>query len=332
MKPIRIVQVGMGHMGKAWLSALRAHPDAEAAAWVDPDRPALEALARQGLLAPDRCFARLEDALARVPADAVLVATPPELHEEACVQAAQKGLHILCEKPLAHSLESARRAVEASERAGVVLQVAQNRRHADFIHTLRRRVRERPFGRPGQAYVTFRHHFTRDSFRDRMEHPLLVDMANHHFDAIRCVFAAEPAGVQGIAWNPYWSRFRGPASAVLVFDYADGLRVVYQGSWHTVDADKTSNGCDWRIECEGGAIGCENEQVFEIAAGGRRIPVASAPMPKQYGGYLLDEWIRAVRGGAPPETTGRDNLGTLAMVFGAVRAVDRGGRIALPPG
>jgi predicted dehydrogenase len=170
-----------------------------------------------------------------------------------------------------------------------------------------------------------------------MEHPLLIDMANHHFDTIRCVLGQEPVGVEAIGWNPGWSRFQGIASAVVVFDYASGLRLVYDGSWHTIDVDMTSNACDWRIECEHGVIACKQEVVYEGKQGNSPTGTTGIPlqpsemlvMPVQHQAYLLHEFIHAISDSKPPETTGRDNLNTMKMVFGAVEAVNTGKYIKL---
>lgn len=51
--------------------------------------------------------------------DAVYVALPPSMHTDACVQAAERGKHLLCEKPLTTSLEDAKRIDEACRTAGV---------------------------------------------------------------------------------------------------------------------------------------------------------------------------------------------------------------------
>jgi predicted dehydrogenase len=338
METVRLIQVGLGVMGKSWLRLISATPRTETVAWVDADPNCLKALVAEGKAQADHCYVSFEEALAREDAHGVLVATPPELHESVCVAAARAGLHILCEKPLADSMEAAVRAVEAAEQAGVILMVAQNRRHTPFIHTMRQLVQAQKYGRSGQAFVHFHQIFTRASFRDTMAHPLLVDMANHHFDAIRCVFGQEPNSVVGAGWNPPWSRFHGIGSAVLVFDYADGLHVVYEGTWQTIDVAMTANGCDWRIECERGVITCQQEVVFAAAAdhsptgsfGVPLQPVEMMPMTLQGGAYLLDEFLDAIGTGRVPETSGRDNLKTLAMVYAAVEAVDTGRRIQMP--
>ena len=50
--------------------------------------------------------------------DAVYIATTNERHREECVAAAEAGKHVLCEKPLATTLDDARAMVEACKRAG----------------------------------------------------------------------------------------------------------------------------------------------------------------------------------------------------------------------
>lgn len=324
-------------MGSGWFKTIASTPGIETVACVDTNQAALDKLVQAGQIAAAHCYTRFADALQQEQADAVLIATPPDLHEPVCVQAAAAGLHILCEKPLADTLEAATRMTDAAEQAGVVLMVAQNRRHNPFIHTLTRLVQAGDYGPPGQVFVTFRQIFTRDSFRDSMAHPLLIDMANHHFDTIRCVLGQEPVGVLGTAWNPAWSRFNGDASAMIVFDYASGLRVVYEGTWHAIDVDMTANGCDWRIECERGVYACKADVVYagakgDSASGSLGSPLQPVPMVEmahQGSAYLLDEFMRAIRDGKPPQTTGRDNLRTLAMVFAAVEAVNSGRRIAI---
>lgn len=60
--------------------------------------------------------------------DAVIVSTPPALHEDMCVRALAAGKHVLCEKPLARSPEECRRMLGAAERAGRVLATGFNYR------------------------------------------------------------------------------------------------------------------------------------------------------------------------------------------------------------
>ena len=66
--------------------------------------------------------------------DIVVVATPNDVHEELVVNALKSGKNVICEKPVALSVESFDRMVQAAENAGKVLSVHQNRRwDVDFL-------------------------------------------------------------------------------------------------------------------------------------------------------------------------------------------------------
>lgn len=60
--------------------------------------------------------------------DAVVVATPDHQHAPICIAALERGLHVYCEKPLAHTVEEGRAMVEAVERSGKALQVGSMQR------------------------------------------------------------------------------------------------------------------------------------------------------------------------------------------------------------
>ena len=60
--------------------------------------------------------------------DAVILATPNKYHEEQVVNAAKKGKQVFCEKPLALSIESARKMAKACDEAGIILGLGHERR------------------------------------------------------------------------------------------------------------------------------------------------------------------------------------------------------------
>ena len=87
---------------------------------------------------------------------AVHVATPVTMHAEVAIAAAERGLHVLCEKPLAANLDEARRVVSATERAGVVGAVNYGRRMQQNRQRLLERVRE-VVGTPRMVSVSLVH-------------------------------------------------------------------------------------------------------------------------------------------------------------------------------
>jgi predicted dehydrogenase len=126
--PIRIALVGAGTiMRLSHAPTIRRSSEAELAVVFDVDRDRAEALARD--FEVPRHTDNLQAVLEATDVDAVIVATPNVVHPEAVLAAAAAGKHVLCEKPLAIDIASARAMVEACEAAAVVLQVGFNQRY-----------------------------------------------------------------------------------------------------------------------------------------------------------------------------------------------------------
>ena len=82
------------------------------------------------------CFERTQDLLASGLVDAVSICTPNDCHHPQTVDACRAGLHVLCEKPMAASLEDATEMIEAARTAGVVLQINQSLRYNATYRTV----------------------------------------------------------------------------------------------------------------------------------------------------------------------------------------------------
>src|SRR5688572_23117341 len=98
---LRLIQCGLGGMGKAWRdNATSASPDFHVVAVVDVSEHALRDGGEHLNVPTERRFRDLHDALAdeRVKADAVLTVTPPAVHVEHAKLAFSRGLHLLTEK------------------------------------------------------------------------------------------------------------------------------------------------------------------------------------------------------------------------------------------
>ena len=112
---MRFAVLGTGHWADAVHAAgLAAHPDVELVAVWGRDPVKAAAVAERHRVEPE---SDLDALLDRV--DAVAIAVPPDVQAELAVRAADRGCHLLLEKPLALSAAAADRVVEATERAGV---------------------------------------------------------------------------------------------------------------------------------------------------------------------------------------------------------------------
>ncbi len=118
---LRIGLVGLGDIAGQHVQVFSKEPDAEVTGVTDVDPARLEARSRSwGVPA----YADLEALLPHV--DAVVVCTPPTHHRAPTVRAAEAGVHVFCEKPVALSLEDADAMIVACRGAGVILQIGMN--------------------------------------------------------------------------------------------------------------------------------------------------------------------------------------------------------------
>jgi len=337
---LKVIHVGCGGFGRRWVEVLSGRPPVEVAALVDVDRGVLEEAAEKLGVPAERCFDSVDKALKAVEADLLINVTPPAVHRPIALKAFKAGLHVLTEKPLADTPANCRAMVAAAARYRKKLMVSQNYRFRPWARTVRRLIEEKVLGTVGAAAVRFykRPDFGR-SYRVYMEYPLLVDMSIHHFDLMRYVLGVDPVRVYAVGWRPRWSYFPHQPACQALFEMTKGVRVVYDASWVARGRETGWNG-DWRIECSEGAIWVterEGEMVVELDPGTGRSrgprreplrvkagPVKLLKMPATDQEYSLREMVAAITEGRRPETHGRDNLKSVAMVFAAIDSIEKG--------
>src|SRR4030042_4870713 len=128
---IKFAIIGMGIRGKLFADIISQHQNAELVAVVDLDDKALDKAAKNYGV---RCYKDWEELLNQEELDAAYIATPDDAHRMPTILAAERGLHILIEKPLATKIEDCFEMKRALEKAGVKSLVAYNNRwNPNFI-------------------------------------------------------------------------------------------------------------------------------------------------------------------------------------------------------
>src|SRR4051794_29832134 len=290
--PLRVIQVGAGSMGRAWLHNLAASPDVALVGLVDLDVHVARQAAEETGHRDVALDSSLEILLERVPADAVVNVTIPAAHRSVSELALRSGLPVLCEKPLAETVSTGLSMAAAAELTGRLLMVSQSRRYWRQLETLRGMLGQ--LGTIGTVACSFRKapHF--GGFREQMPYPLLVDMAIHQFDLARVLIDADPVAVYCESYNPSWSWFRGDAAAEVVFEFAEGARFSFSGSWCAAGLETSWNG-SWSVNAARGTAvwDGDNVPVAEDGVGGS-ITASPGTSPEQIAGSLA-EFVAAVR-------------------------------------
>jgi predicted dehydrogenase len=322
--PLRLIQVGAGGMGRAWLRTIAANPDVELVGLVDLDLETARSAADQHGF-PDLPIASSIDELSK-DADAVIDVTVPVAHPKVSVDALLGGLPVLCEKPLAETVRECLVMVAASEVSGKLLMVSQSRRYFRAVAAFQRQLAE--LGPIGTLSCEFYKapHFS--GFRERMAEPLLVDMAIHQFDLSRKLIGSEPVSVYCDSYNPPWSWFDGNAAASAIFTYADGSRFTFTGSWCAPGLETSWNGF-WRASTAAGTATWDgdNAPVAELVSG-EPLPAVMSDEPQEIAGSLV-EFVNAVRTSATPQSEVHSNVVSLAMVEAAVRSATTGAPVRI---
>ena len=138
--PVKIAVLGGGYGAKVPLPVLGDLDEFEpVAVWSRRPERAQELAEQHGL---ELGTADVDELLAHPGLEAVHVATPVATHAEVAIAAARRGLHVLCDKPLAMDLAQAREVAAAIEEAGVVGAVNYGRRFQEARERLLARVAE----------------------------------------------------------------------------------------------------------------------------------------------------------------------------------------------
>ncbi|WP_031358134.1 Gfo/Idh/MocA family protein [Caballeronia sordidicola] len=145
MDRLRFGICGLGFAGSVLMApAMKRHPSAEIVAACDPNAETRAAFGRDyGIATYDSLLPMLDN----TDLDAVYIASPHQYHCEQVVLAAERGKHIIVEKPLTLSEDDAQRMVDAVERHKVQIVVGTSRSHDPVVKTMRDIVRSGELGR-----------------------------------------------------------------------------------------------------------------------------------------------------------------------------------------
>lgn len=134
-KPVTIVAIGAGNRTNKYLEYAIRNPDRLKLVGVaELNDIRRHAVASKFGLKPEECFTDYERFFENpVPADAILIGTPENMHFEPCMKAIEAGYNVLLEKPIAQSLPECCRIAEAARRKGVIVGVCHVLRYHPYF-------------------------------------------------------------------------------------------------------------------------------------------------------------------------------------------------------
>lgn len=175
------------------------------------------------------------ECLANPEVAAVYIATPPGEHARFAVRAAEAGKHVLCEKPLAATVEQSAEMVKACRRNGVVLMTAYRKYFEPATRYLKKLIRDGDLGRIDVIHTAFSELYVPNvSARWLLDPSLagggpLMDLGVYCVNTCRWLVDEDPVEVSAQLWRQNAIRFRNVEEGVAFrMNFASGM--VVQGS------------------------------------------------------------------------------------------------------
>lgn len=261
--------------------------------------------------------------------DAVVVCSENAGHAELVLEAARRGVHVLCEKPLATTVADAERMVAACENAGVVLMTAFPVHFSPQIAALHTAVADGTLG--SIIALTGTNNGKLPAGRSWFTDPeaagggALVDHVVHVAQVLDSLFG-EPTEVHAVT-NGVLHGHTGDGDAetggLVTFRYPDGMIATIDCSWSQPANAPTWGGLTIHAAGTGGQL--------TVDAFAQRVegPGQWHPFGLNLDELLLGEFLEAVRAGETREPSGWAGVRTVRVVNAAQESVRRGQPVRL---
>ncbi|MCW0000901.1 Gfo/Idh/MocA family oxidoreductase [Pararhizobium sp. YC-54] len=267
---------------------------------------------------------------------AVYISTTNELHRDQAIAAAKAGKHVLCEKPLAMSLEDAHAMIKAARDAGVVMATNHHLRGAATHRAMRDAIAAGKIGKPLAARVFHAVYLPPHLQGWRLDRPeagggVILDITVHDTDTLRFVLGDDP--VEAVALGQYGGMAKAGLedAAMGVLRFKSGLIAQFHDGFTTKYAETgfEVHGSD------GSLVGrnCMSQKpvgtvTLRNADGETELPLDHRNL---YENTLL-AFDDAIAGKGKPLCSGEDGVWSLATGLAVMRATASGNAAAIETG
>ncbi|MGC9520298.1 MAG: Gfo/Idh/MocA family protein [Anaerolineae bacterium] len=342
---IGVISFAHGH-SQAYCQRMLTYDDVKlVSCWDDNEERGKEAAENYGM----RYTPHLEDVLDDPEIQGVIVTCETNRHPEMAIVAAEAGKDILCQKPMALTLEDCDRMAEAADKAGVKFVMAYQMRHDSSNQKIKALVEEGVLG--NIAWMRRRHCIPvlfSDSFVNGLTSwhidpeknmGMWMDDASHATDFIHWVMG-RPVSVMAEIDNTI-TDIAPDDTGVAIYRYASGAMVVLVNSSVTLAGENTTE-----IYGDQGVLIQNYDDAVsthlappDAAAlklfrrGGEGWEDLGIPIPARHGERIAGvprSFVDCIKNDTPPPVTAEDGRVSVEMVLGAYQSAREGRRVAFP--
>lgn len=342
-KQINIACVGAGYFAQFHLEAWKRIPEVNLIAICDQEEAKAAAFAEK--YAIPKVYTHVEKLFETENLDVVDIITPPNTHFTICQKAAQKGIHIICQKPLAPSLAEAREMVQMIKDQQVRFMVHENWRFQPWYRQIKQMIDAGQIGSKIHS-IYFRMRmgdgWKPDAYLDRqpyfreMPRLLVYETGIHFIDTFRYLLGEVDSVYSDLRkLNP---NIAGEDCGLLIFNFKNGAR----GIW---DANRFNESNHPNARYTFGAMLLEgNEGAIQLYNNGRitlqRLGEVEQDVPyhhedKNFAGdcvhALQRHFVNCFLRGIPFENNGSDYLRNLLVQEAVYESAKKGLPITIKP-
>lgn len=343
LNPVRIAVIGAGAMGRNHIRFVTEEPETELVAIAD----AFEGARATAEAAGVPFYTDPAQMMDEIKPEAVIIATPNDLHLGVAREAVKRNIVPLVEKPISNDLEDAQAFAAEAETAGVPVLVGQHRRHNPFVNKAKEIIES---GELGKLTVSSFHYmiYKNDEYfdvewrRKKGAGPILVNLV-HDVDLLRYLLG-EPVAVQGMQSSAA-RGFETEDSAVVNVRFSDGALASMTIS------DATASPWNWEATARedpqyrpfdadayfiGGTKGALSlPRLHQFSYDGAsnwhkplqmEIPAVDPALPHK---MQLKHFVKVVRREVEPVVTPADNVKTLTLLNAIKEAAETGQLVEL---
>jgi predicted dehydrogenase len=329
---VRYAVVGLGHIAQVAVLPAFAHAkrNSRLVALVSDDPAKRRQLSKRYQIQQTYTYADYEKCLQHV--DAVYIALPNSMHAEYAIRAAEAGVHVLCEKPMAVTAEECERMIEARDQHRVKLMVAYRLHFEEINLRAVDLVRKGRIGEPKYFTSSFSMTVRQGDIRTKKAYGggTLYDIGVYCINAARYLFRAEPKEVMAVSVNSGAARlaeidestaailrFDGERVASFVTSFNAGDVAAYRivgtkGHLHVDPAYEYAEGLSYTLTIDGKA---QHKKI------GKR---------DQFAPELL-HFSDCVLKNREPEPSGEEGLQDVRIVQALYESAETGKAVPIPP-
>lgn len=326
---VRYAVIGAGNIAQVAVLPAFAHAKANSqlVGLISGDREKRTELSKRYDLAFHGDYHDLELLIEEAGVDAVYIATPNALHKEQALRAAEAGVHILCEKPLATSVADCEAIVEACQSAGVKLMVAYRLHFEAATLKAMELVKSGKIGEPKIFDSVFGHVVRPGDIREdpALGGGAMLDLGIYCVNAARNLFGAEPHLVFAMAQkrngvdDTTTALLRFPGGQLAQFTVSNGVAGI--SSYRIAGSDG-----DLRVEpAYEYSEGLEHHLTVDGKTKTERFSKRDQFAPE------LEYFSRCILEDRTPEPNGEEACNDLRVIEALLQSAETGQAVALEP-